>query len=67
MIKCKMGKAVEEINDSFHEALLESFLEDRYKTSSYAIMRGMREAGFDVSERTIDRHRTQKCVCVGGN
>jgi hypothetical protein len=65
-MKCKVGVAVEEIGDSFYQAILESFMEDHKHTSSHSIMRGMREAGFDVGERTIDRHRTNRCVC-GGN
>lgn len=64
-MKCKVGTAIDEINDNFYHALLQSFFDDHGKTSSYAIMRGMKEAGFDVSERTIDRHRTERCVCGG--
>lgn len=64
MIKCKMGKALEEFDDKFYFTLLTNFLEDHKNTSSYAISKGMKEAGFDVSERTIDRHRTNRCVCM---
>lgn len=59
---CKVGKIVEILPKQHKNALIIAF-RDSYKVSSYSIMKALEEAGFNIGERTIDRHRTNKCIC----
>jgi hypothetical protein len=62
MALCKVGVATNSLPKKHKEAL-ETSMKKYLVVSSYDIMRAMVDAGFDVGERTIDRHRTHKCVC----
>jgi hypothetical protein len=59
---CKVGTISNSLPKKHKEAL-ETSMNKYLIVSSYDIMRAMVDAGFEVGERTIDRHRTHKCVC----
>lgn len=63
MEHCKIGLILNELPKEHFNALTIA-LNDRFVVSSYNIEASLREAGFNVSERTIDRHRTNKCKCA---
>lgn len=62
MSKCKMGSALEALPKKYKVAV-QTALDDHFKTASFDIEDKLYEAGFEVSERTIDRHRTNRCKC----
>ena len=59
---CKVGLILSELPKEHYNALTLA-LKDHFVISSYSIEASLREAGFNVSERTIDRHRTSRCKC----
>lgn len=62
MVQCKVGIILKELPKEHFNALTIA-LNDRFAISSYNIEASLREAGFNVGERTIDRHRTKRCRC----
>jgi len=60
---CKVGLIINELPKKHRNALVLA-LKDHFVISSYNIEASLREAGFNVSERTIDRHRTSRCKCA---
>lgn len=62
MERCKVGLILNELPKEYYNALVVA-LKDHFYVSSYNIEASLREAGFNVSERTIDRHRTSRCKC----
>lgn len=59
---CKVGYLVDALPAKHKKAVVKS-MDNRKETSSYAITKALWESGFDIGERTIDRHRSTNCIC----
>jgi len=59
---CKVGTVVESLPTKYVDSLTVAF-DDKGNISSYNIMNAFDKAGFNIGERTIDRHRSHKCIC----
>lgn len=62
MKECKVGTVLNSLPKKVNTALTVT-LQDRYNTPSTTISYALFESGFEVSERTIDRHRAGTCIC----
>lgn len=62
MKECKVKNVLNEVPKEVYNALTIA-LNDRFNTPSNTISYALYEAGFNISERTIDRHRAKTCIC----
>jgi hypothetical protein len=62
MKECKVKIVLNDLPKKVNNALTLT-LQDRFNTPSTAISYALYESGYEVSERTIDRHRAGTCIC----
>lgn len=43
--------------------VLNTPLDDPYRVTNTVLAKVLRQEGFDISSRTIDRHKNQECTC----